>query len=199
MGFLFTTFIAGLCILIAYYIFKAQQVRILARANGCQPPRRYPHKEPFLGLDVFFQTGKALAEHRYLPEIWQRYTKLGRTFETLHFGSRLISSIEPENLKAIWVTNFADWGVQPVRLRYLNPFCGRGFITTDGPEWERSRVLLKPSFQKAVISDLSPLENSLQMLIERIPNDGSTVDLQPLFFSLVRFLSGVSAKVLRAN
>ena len=45
--------------------------------------------------------------------------------------------------------------------------------------------LLKPSFSKENMTDLLTLERYLKMVINRIPKDGSTVDLQPLFFSLV--------------
>lgn len=185
MAYFLPLLMTGICISIAFYLFKARQRRSRAQAHRCQPPLRYPHKDPFFGLDLFLKTGNAFTEHRYLPELWQRYNQFGRTFETLNLGSSTINSIEPENLKAVWMTNFNDWGVQPVRLPNMSPFCGRGFISMDGPEWKRSRSLLTPSFNKANTSDLAPLERCLQTLLERIPTNGSTVDLQPLFASLV--------------
>ena len=78
-----------------------------------------------------------------------------------------------------------DWGVQDLRLPNMEKFCGRGFITMDGPEWRRAVALLKPSFYKARISDLSTMKAGLLSLIDHIPVDGSTVDLQPLFLKLV--------------
>ncbi len=53
------------------------------------------------------------------------------------------------------------------------------------PIGEHSRALLKPSFDKAYSIDLFTLERYWRMLIDYIPRDGSTVDLQPLLFSLV--------------
>ena len=43
------------------------------------------------------------------------------------------------------------------------------------------------------MTDLPTLERYLLLIIDRIPKDGSTVDLQPLFFNLVssRDSSGV--------
>ena len=64
-----------------------------------------------------------------------------------------IDSIRPENLQTVWVSKFKDWGVEPVGLPAQNPFWGRGFITMDGPRWEYSRALLKPSFDKANVTD----------------------------------------------
>ncbi|KAL8722838.1 MAG: hypothetical protein Q9225_000725 [Loekoesia sp. 1 TL-2023] len=99
-------------------------------------------------------------------------------------GTPSINTIEPENLQTVYSSRFQDWDVQPVRLPAQEPFCGRGFITTDGAAWEHSRSLLKPSFKKSSIADLSVLEKYLKKVLERIPVDGSTTDLQPLFFSL---------------
>ena len=114
------------------------------------------------------------------------------------FGSFTINSIRPENLQTIWVSRFKDWGVQPVRLPAQDPFCGVGFITTDGPVWEHSRALLKPSFNRANMTDLPTLERYLRLVIDHVPKDGSTIDLQPLFFNLVRSrgISGVKKYII---
>ena len=156
------------------------------REHGCKLPTAYPHKDPLLGLDLFLNTGSAIQEYRYLPELTRRYNKLGNTFSSKSLGSASINSIEPENIQAVFSSNFNDWGVEPVRLPAQDPFCGRGFITTDGPAWEHSRSLLRPSFNKGNAINLPTLETHLKEVIDRIPKDGSTVDLQPLLFSLVR-------------
>ena len=184
MGFLTALLASIVCILGVSYIAKLRQRHIESHANGCQPPKKYPHSDPFLGLDLFFKTGKLFEENRYLFDLLERYGKLGRTFETNLLGSPSINTIEPRNLQTIYVTKFVDWGVQPVRLPAQEPFCGRGFITTDGAQWEHTRALLKPSFNKANV-DLASLERGLQLVLSRIPRDGSVVDLQPLFLQLV--------------
>lgn len=193
MGYLSAIIFIGASTAVAWYAIRIQRRQHLARANGCQPPNKYPHKDPFFGLDLFLHTGKLFKENQYLPELVRRYRDYGSTFETKSFGSFAINSIRPENLQTIWVSKFKDWGVQPVRLPAQDPFCGVGFITTDGPIWEHSRALLKPSFNRANMTDLPTLERYMRLVIDRIPKDGSTVDLQPLFFNLVssRESSGV--------
>jgi len=173
------------CLVTLYHLAKIQRRRTLARANGCQLPKKYPHKDPFLGLDLCLQTGKLFEKNRYLPELVRRYNEYGPTFEINSLGSSNINSIVPENLQTVWSSKFVDWGVQPVRLPAQDPFCRSDFITTDGPVWEHSRALLKPSFNKSNMTDLSALEKYLRMVIDKILRDGSTVDLQPLFFCLV--------------
>lgn len=185
MGILMNSCVAAICVFAAYYLIKLQRQRSLARANGCRPPKQFPHKEPILGLDLFFKAGTLFKENRYLPELMQRYHNNGRTFGTKSLGLPAINSVAPENLQAVFSSRSKDWGVEPIRLPAQDPFCGRGFITTDGPAWEHSRALLKPSFNRANIADLSTLENCLKITIGCIPRDGSSVDLQSLFSNLV--------------
>ena len=184
MGFVIVLSLSIIAILGMSYVAKLRQRQILSNANGCRPAKKYPHWDPFLGLDLFFLTGKLFEENKYLPNLVERYGKLGRTFESNLLGLPSINTIEPQNLQTVYVAKSKDWGVQPIRLPAQEPFCGRGFITTDGNQWEHSRALLKPSFNKANI-DIIGLERGLKLVLGRIPKDGSAVDLQPLFLQLV--------------
>lgn len=185
MGLFLPLYVTAASVFLAYYGWRSIQARLLAKAHGCRQARKFSHKDPLLGTDLFLQAGKLFEENKYLPELVKRYNENGRTFQTNLLGTPSINTIEPDNLQTIYSTRFQDWGVQPVRLPAQEAFCGRGFITTDGAAWEHSRSLLKPSFRKSSIADLSVLEKYLKKVLERIPVDGSTTDLQPLFFSLV--------------
>lgn len=61
---------------------------------------------------------------------------------------------------------------------------GHGIFSTDGKEWEASRALLRPSFTRSLIGDLEVFESHISKVISKIPTDGSTFDLQVLFFKL---------------
>ena len=186
MASFFAIAVIGLSSIAVYYVLHNWYQDYRAQKHGCRSPPPYPQKDPLLGIDLFLQTGKAIQNHCYLPELTKRYNTLGNTFSTKSLGSSSINSIEPENLKAVFSSKFNDWGVEPVRLPAQDPFCGRGFITTDGAAWEHSRSLLRPSFNRETALDLPSLEQSLKKVIDRIPRDGSTFDLQPMLFSLVR-------------
>jgi cytochrome P450 len=65
------------------------------------------------------------------------------------------------------------------------------------------QALVRPSFAKVQVADLDTFESHIQHLIAKIPRDGSTVDLQPLFYQLTldsatEFLLGESVDVLRS-
>lgn len=140
MASILTLAITGLCALTAYLLIQRRQRNSKARKQGCHLPRAYPHRDPFFGIDLFLSTGSAIQEHRYLSELIKRYGTLGNTFGASSLGSSSINSIDPENIRVVFFTNFNDWGVEPVRLPAQRPFCGRGFITTDGSAWDHSRA-----------------------------------------------------------
>jgi cytochrome P450 len=78
---------------------------------------------------------------------------------------------------------------------------GHGIFTTDGKEWEASRALLRPNFVRNQIADLNTFDHHISALVSHIPKDGSTFDLQSLFFMLTmdsatEFLFGTSTAVL---
>ena len=97
---------------------------------------------------------------------------------------------------------------------------GAGIFTTDGLQWEHSRVthaldstyftaltnyqaLIRPNFTRAQVADLETFETHIQTLISKIPRDGSTIDLQALFFKLTldsatEFLFGESVRSLNS-
>ncbi|KAL8840806.1 MAG: hypothetical protein Q9176_003653 [Flavoplaca citrina] len=132
-------------------------------------------KNPFLGLDFFLEAGKIFSENRYLPELEARYGTYGSTFQTNLFGTPSINTIEPENLQAVYSSNFKDWGIEPLRLPAQDPFCGRGFITTDGAAAEYSRALLKPGFNRAnIVAGLAGLGKALEKMMGKILDDRGT-------------------------
>jgi cytochrome P450 len=64
--------------------------------------------------------------------------------------------------------------------------------------------LVRPNFTRAQVADLGTFEPHIQEMISLIPRDGSTVDLQPLFFSLTldsatEFLFGESVNSLKST
>jgi hypothetical protein len=134
MPFVLYLLLTGLSIFIGYFIWQTQKIRAFSRVLGCQSPPQYSHTDSIFGLDLFFQNGKAIADDRFLPELQQRYQKYGKTFGCLSFGRGAIASVDPENLRTIWVTKYEDWGVQPLWLRAMAQFAGRAFISMDGLE-----------------------------------------------------------------
>lgn len=163
---------------------KAQQAM---RKNGCMAPPKYPHRDPFLGLDMFFDQFYAMKRGDTGKTERERFRKYGKTFEANSWGTRCVHTMETTNIQAILAQSFDNFGVEPMRLHIGEPFIGKGVFSTDGAYWRFSRQLIKPIFARAQIANLSAIDIHLDRMLSRIPRDGSTVDVQALLKLMVRY------------
>ncbi|KAK0120179.1 hypothetical protein ONS95_011585 [Cadophora gregata] len=160
---------------------SAEENRI-QKANGCQPVARYWQWEPFLGLDLVFTMVRALRTNKYLEWLSNLHANMPKTFSIIFFGGRWIYTTEPEILKAVYATNFKDFGVSPIRRHSKGsyPFADKGINTTDGEDWEFSKFLVKPFFEREVYTSLLRIEQHVDKFMTLLPKDGETFDIQPL-------------------
>ena len=155
------------------------------------------------GLDIVLQSMRWLRESNQNVSMQAQYAKYGSTFSSKVYGTTKICTIDPKNLQAAFSTDFANWGVQPLREFYFGPFIGRGILTTDGTFWEHSRALIRPTFSRSQLADLSKFDVHMERLIKLIPN-ASDIDLKPLFSRLAldsstEFLFGESTATLSST
>ena len=162
---------------------KWRTSRRFQRDSGTQPPVKLADIAAPQGGSYYRETAQAFKEHRMLELIRKRHEAGGYTYQSQTLGSHVISTSEPENIKAILATNFEDYSLG-FRLGALGPLLGKGIFMTDAKEWEVSRALIRPNFVKAQISNLGLFEKHVTQLLAHIPRDGSTVDIQELFFKL---------------
>ena len=116
--------------------------------------------------------------------------------------SNIIFTIEPENLKTMLSSDFNNWNISTRRKYGFIPYIGQGIFTSDGLLWKHSRELLRPNFARSQIDNPATLEPHLSTLLEAIPRDGSTFDLQELFFrfttaTAIDFLFGLDVAMSR--
>lgn len=184
------------------YATRVRKYNKIICAKGCLPCKTYPHKDPILGLDLFIENLRLLNKGGILEKFSERYYQQNTwTYTQLLFREKVINTADPENIKAILATQFTDFQHSPRRKAAFYPTFGHGIFTTDGAEWEFSRALLRPNFVRSQVGDLDIFEAHIARLIDRIPKDGSIVDIQHLFFALTmdtatEFLFGQSADVL---
>lgn len=172
--------------------------------HGCKPVQaRLPSRDPLFGLDLMWEALDNAKNLRLLESMDQRFQRLGvTTFRSRLFGSNVISTIEPQNIKTILSLRFKDYGLVG-RKRALGPLLGKGIFVADGESWARSRALLRPNFARDAVADLAAFERHIKYFFKLIPRDGSTVNLQDLFFrftidSATEFLFGHSVHSLKA-
>ena len=178
--------------------------RQFARRHGCQPVARSVTKDPFLGLDKLPGAILALRQHKVLEKDCLNFRTYGNTFTLKELQSRAVVTIEPENIKTILSLNFNDYSIAH-RLEPFKPLLGEGIFDTDGEHWAFSRALIRPTFTRDQVADLTTFEELIQDLFLLLPGDGKTVvDLQDLFFrytidSATKFLFGQSVGTLKKS
>lgn len=77
----------------------------------------------------------------------EQYELYGNTFAQKILGRHLVTTIEPENLKALLATQFNDFRLGN-RHREFYPLLGDGIFTLDGAGWSHARALLRPQFTR---------------------------------------------------
>lgn len=184
------------------YLSLSARRDTIIKAHGCKPISRFPEVEnPFLGWRFLLSTMRAYREYRLMELIQDRYNRLGYTIRAKVMLTYVYHTAEPENIKTILAIKFNDWNLPDSRKRSLTPLLGQGIFTSDGAAWQHSRDLLRPNFMSTQIRNLNIFEPHIQHLLKAIPRDGSTVDLQELFFrytidSATEFLFGESVNSL---
>jgi cytochrome P450 len=164
----------------------------------------YPHTDRILGTDFLFENLKALKEGNFLPMVQDRYRRLGvNTWQSQMLRRTYLQTSDPENVKAILATQFKEFILPRSRSTMAKVF-GFGIFINNGQEWEHSRAMLRPNFNRAQVADLETLETHFKKMSARISTDGSPTDVQPLFFMLTmdsatEFLFGHSSNTLDAG
>ncbi|KAK5997604.1 Cytochrome P450 monooxygenase lepH [Cladobotryum mycophilum] len=151
---------------------------------GCAPLPRYPNRDKILGLDYVMAMLKALKENRFLEFQKETYSGRGsKVWQANFMGNRMVYSSEPENMKALSTSHKDSFAIEPIRVANgaITPLTGRGVSSSDGEKWQSSRDLVKPYFERSGFANLSRLSEHVDRLLNKIPTDGSTVDMQPLF------------------
>ncbi|CAN8100918.1 unnamed protein product [Discula destructiva] len=171
------------------------------KLHGCQPCRKFPVKDPILGLDFLKQNIEAVQKNQFLQLLCARMISAGPTWQVRVFGTkRSTFTADPANVQTIMSLKFDDYKLAG-RRRVMSPLLGSGVFTSDDHEWKNTRTMIRPHFAKEQVTDLGLVELHLSHLFALLPRDDSTVDLPPLFHcftldSATHFLFGKSTNTL---
>ncbi|KAL8670018.1 MAG: hypothetical protein Q9168_005419 [Polycauliona sp. 1 TL-2023] len=151
---------------LALVIFYQQSVRFskhrsFLQRHQCYPAPRYPQRERLLGLGLMLRNVKAAKATRLLPDLRSRFRLMGNTYSATVAGNRNIFTIEPRNIKAIFADRFNDFDTG----------------------WQRRRAFAPSIGNKQLFTDYSFYERDIDLLLQQVPSDASTIDLAPLFYT----------------
>ncbi|KAB8260368.1 cytochrome P450 [Aspergillus pseudonomiae] len=187
--------------LVLQYLQRLYQQRKRAQSLGCQPA---PQGTPgIFGIRAFVRLLNEVRHKRWVEYLAGQYGRFGNTYTQKALGKWMVSTIEPENIKALLATQFNDFALG-TRHREFYPLLGDGIFTLDGAGWSHARGLLRPQFTRDQVADLELMDGHISRLIDLIPQDGSSFDIQRLFFlltidSATHFLFGESVGALESS
>ena len=175
---------AGLCCFIGGVLYRQLQLyskrRKYQEVNNCYPAPKLRQMETFIGLSTMLENLKAWKAKSLLELMRKRFDTAGSTYSATVAGNRYLFTIEPENIKAVFADRFDDFDAGRPRLRAMAPTVGEVLITSDGAPWHHQRAMLRPAFNRRQILDCGFFKPDIDVLINRIPKDESTIDMAPL-------------------
>ncbi|KAG9241331.1 cytochrome P450 [Calycina marina] len=184
--------------LVLYKIWAQCHARSRKPAS-CRDPPRHSQIDRFFGLDHFWKLMKLQKQRVYLQTCSEWHEIYGNTFTTVTLGTNIFHTCHPDNLKAVFEGK-GPWSVN--RLKAMEPFCGRGFVTTDGEEWKAHRALLAPTLSESSFIDFDALKVAFDRYLKDLPINGEAVDLAHIFEEFYwdlssQFLFGKNLSLLR--
>lgn len=179
----------GLFVFTIYYtvqwLLRCRRRHMMAKQNGCLPPKKLSQIDPFLGTDVVLQNLGAAKKYGFLNLLRNRHAANGLTFTTNTYFRTTINTCDPTLIQNVLSFQFQDFGMGPLRRKSASPLLGRGIFTTDDDIWAHQRALIRPSFVRAQVTDFSIFGHHVDQLIGLIGRRNNEVDLQQLFFRMV--------------
>ena len=178
----------GILVLVIFYQkwTSYRAFRAAAIQHGCKRPPKYPHREPIWGTDLVKIRMKAVKDGKQGKLYMEHFNNIGKTWEENLFGTRVYHTMEVQNVQHVAALGFQDYG-KPDQNFFI-PFLGEGILSMDGPAWKHSRSLVKPVFARSELSDVDTLGFHVDKFLDKLPRDGSTIDLQESLRKLVRLV-----------
>ncbi|CAD6445429.1 3b8f7eed-1997-42f7-9c71-b2036d479420 [Sclerotinia trifoliorum] len=197
----FTLFLSSIALSSIYWLWMRALAWSARNKAGCSSAVKYKHLDPFFGFDLLSKKIQYTKAGNLLALDDELFAKYGKTLHTLFFGRNHWMTMDPLLIQTVAATEADKFGSAPSNRKPAGPLLGDGAFTTDGHMWKRSRELLQPVFSRSQVSQLSGLKSHMERFLERIPRDGSTIDIQPLAQGLfldssMEFIFGKSSGTL---
>jgi len=126
-----TSLLVFLAVFVIYILCSKYRQHVVAnkfkREHGCLPPPRLYQPERIIGVSVFLMFRRAHKANNLLELFQNLFYTNGPTISATLFGKTFITTIDPENIKAILATRFDDFGIGQ-RKNTFGPLLGNGIF-----------------------------------------------------------------------
>lgn len=118
LGYVLLSLVRLTCYNIVEKIIAYLSARSFSKAHGCKPIYRFPQSERIIGYGDFKEQCEAPRNKTLLETTVKRYEEHGTTWSATAMGRVFISTVDPENIKAVLATNSDDFGLGQHRLHF---------------------------------------------------------------------------------
>ncbi|KAI3552608.1 cytochrome P450 [Colletotrichum abscissum] len=173
--------------LLLLVFFRVRMEYLLRKSGGVRAP--VIASNPFTAIPVFLRIGRYQLRHQLLEGFNTLFSvatpESPNTVEIGFTGKlRFLITREPEHIKTVLTSKFADFGKGPMFHQVWSPFLGDSIFTTDGKTWQDNRSLIRPMFIKDRVSDLHIFDKWTNIMMDKFPASGVTFDISDLFYRM---------------
>lgn len=161
------SYVLLLAVLVSLVLASRSFMAPRAERHADHVARKYPHADPFLGLDLMVQTWRDFRRGELSEGLRRRHVAYGRTFVTTNLGSDCVYTTDPDNIRAVTTLGFEKFG-KAGWVAEASKHVGEGVLMNEGEAWRRSRALLKPIFAQSAMDEPAVLEPHVRALVERM-------------------------------
>ncbi|KAJ0304183.1 hypothetical protein COL516b_006073 [Colletotrichum fioriniae] len=173
--------------LLLLVFFKVRMEYLLSKSGGIRAP--VIASNPFTGNNDKVPLPAFESRHQLLEGFNTLFSvatpESPNTVEIGFTGKlRFLITREPEHIKTVLTSKFADFGKGPMFHQVWSPFLGDSIFTTDGKTWQDNRSLIRPMFIKDRVSDLHIFDKWTNIMMDKFPASGVTFDISDLFYRM---------------
>ncbi|KAH8173969.1 cytochrome p450 domain-containing protein [Sarocladium implicatum] len=177
--------------------------RRLGSTYGAAPAARWLTWDPLFGTDVAFKIFKWTKEGQRSRQMAKVANDRNHSAQVMFRSNHWIWTTDPQNVKAVLASDVSSYsvafraGVDTVKL------IGLGTFNVDGERWLHARHIMKPTFNRAHLTDAG-IKKHFDLFLSLLPRDGSTVQAADLLANMgtdvgAEFIFGESTHTLRPD
>ncbi|KAH8171865.1 cytochrome p450 domain-containing protein [Sarocladium implicatum] len=166
-------------------VTKALERRRLTHQHGCAPPAQLGSMDPILGLDAAYNLYRWVRSGQRMRNITTQCYQGNHTVKWLVNGKTGIWTTDPRNIHFVTVTESDNFVRAAVAKGPAKKLFSSKLFETNGQRLSQSRKLIAPTFRRAHITDRGLFGEHCELMLAKLPRDGSTVQMSDFFGRMI--------------
>lgn len=170
---------------IEYLVVTISRRKTIRQQYGCKPPPAHRHPAfDIFGLHEVKETMRAFESKTVISRQIAQFEEYGTTFSSKLFGTSVINTADPENVREVLSTSVGKYSIGARRQSAFAPLVGQSLFQVEGSRWKRARTIYRSCLTKSQMEDVGLFEKHVQKLLDvlvRHGQNGQVVNLGDWF------------------